>query len=67
MTSGSCLLMGFYMQIRSDNVPHAQSLAEKGGENWVKLEKDKVRFPGGDIQSARGAHQYLDHIGEVSN
>lgn len=52
-------------EIRFNNVPRAQSLAEKSGDNWVKLDKDKLLFPGGDIQSPRGAHQYLDHIGEM--
>jgi len=58
---------GICMQIRFNNVPRAQSLAEKSGENWVKHDKDKLLFPGGDTQFARGAHRYLDHIGEVSD
>lgn len=52
-------------EIRVSNVPHVQSLTEKGEENWVKLEKDKLRFPGGDIPSGWSAHQYFDHIGEM--
>ena len=57
----------YFMQIRYNNVPYIQFLAEKGGENWIKRSKDTLRFPGGDIPSSRVAHQYLDHIGEVSN
>jgi hypothetical protein len=57
----------FCMQIRYNNVPYVQFLADKGGGNWIKQWKDTLKFPGGDIQSSRGAHQYLDRIGGVSN
>lgn len=57
----------FCMQIRYNNVPYVQFLADKGGGNWIKQWKDTLKFPGGDIQSSRGAHQYLDLIGGVSN
>lgn len=50
-------------EIRYNNVPYVQFLADKGGGNWIKQWKDTLKFPGGDIQSSRGAHQYLDLIG----
>ncbi|XP_024376976.1 probable methyltransferase PMT11 isoform X1 [Physcomitrium patens] len=52
-------------EIWYNNVPHAQLLADKSGENWIKLDKDRIRFPSGDIQSENRVHQYLDHISEM--
>lgn len=50
-----------------NNVPHTQLVADKSGQNWMTLEKDKFKFPGGGTQFPHGANGYLDHIGKVSN
>jgi len=52
------------VQVWYSNVPHKQLVADKGAQNWIKLEKDKFTFPGGGTQFAHGASQYLDHIGK---
>ncbi|XP_073304801.1 probable methyltransferase PMT11 [Primulina huaijiensis] len=44
------------------NVPHARLAEDKGGQNWIAIDKDKFRFPGGGTQFIHGADQYLDQI-----
>ncbi|PIN07936.1 Phosphoethanolamine N-methyltransferase [Handroanthus impetiginosus] len=44
------------------NVPHARLAEDKGGQNWITIEKDKFKFPGGGTQFIHGAAQYLDQI-----
>lgn len=44
------------------NVPHAQLAEYKGGQNWVTVDKDKFKFPGGGTQFIHGADKYLDQI-----
>ncbi|KAJ0505384.1 putative S-adenosyl-L-methionine-dependent methyltransferase [Helianthus annuus] len=44
------------------NVPHAQLAEYKGGQNWIVVNKDKFRFPGGGTQFIHGADQYIDQI-----
>ncbi|XP_022890142.1 probable methyltransferase PMT11 [Olea europaea var. sylvestris] len=44
------------------NVPHARLAEEKGGQNWITIDKDKFKFPGGGTQFIHGADQYLDQI-----
>lgn len=38
----------------------------KGGQNWITIDKDKVKFPGGGTQFIHGADKYLDQIEKVS-
>ncbi|KAJ8540446.1 hypothetical protein K7X08_030365 [Anisodus acutangulus] len=44
------------------NVPHARLAEDKGGQNWILIDKDKFKFPGGGTQFIHGADQYLDQI-----
>lgn len=44
------------------NVPHARLAEDKGGQNWIAIDKDKFKFPGGGTQFIHGADQYLDQI-----
>ncbi|KAI3519964.1 hypothetical protein L1887_09184 [Cichorium endivia] len=47
------------------NVPHAQLAEYKGGQNWITVDKDKFKFPGGGTQFIHGADQYLDQISQM--
>ncbi|XP_076954715.1 putative methyltransferase PMT11 [Bidens hawaiensis] len=47
------------------NVPHPQLAEYKGGQNWVNVDKDKFKFPGGGTQFIHGADKYLDQIQEM--
>ncbi|KAK1409442.1 hypothetical protein QVD17_35968 [Tagetes erecta] len=47
------------------NVPHAQLAEYKGGQNWIVVDKDKFKFPGGGTQFIHGADQYLDQISQM--
>ncbi|XP_051120143.1 probable methyltransferase PMT11 [Andrographis paniculata] len=45
-----------------NNVPHTRLAEDKGGQNWITVDKDKFKFPGGGTQFIHGADQYLDQI-----
>ncbi|XP_059666308.1 probable methyltransferase PMT11 isoform X1 [Cornus florida] len=47
------------------NVPHARLVEDKGGQNWITVDKDKFKFPGGGTQFIHGADQYLDQISKM--
>ncbi|WOH12407.1 hypothetical protein DCAR_0831910 [Daucus carota subsp. sativus] len=47
------------------NVPHARLAEDKGGQNWITVDKDKFKFPGGGTQFIHGADKYLDQISEM--
>ncbi|RHN57014.1 putative S-adenosyl-L-methionine-dependent methyltransferase [Medicago truncatula] len=47
------------------NVPHTRLVEDKGGQNWIRRDKNKFKFPGGGTQFIHGADQYLDHISKV--
>nr|GEY05366.1 probable methyltransferase PMT11 [Tanacetum cinerariifolium] len=47
------------------NVPHAQLAEYKGGQNWITVDKDKFKFPGGGTQFIHGADQYIDQISQM--
>ncbi|KAK9096223.1 hypothetical protein Sjap_021720 [Stephania japonica] len=47
------------------NVPHTRLVEDKGGQNWIKRDKDKFKFPGGGTQFIHGADQYLDQISKM--
>ncbi|KAL1208675.1 putative methyltransferase PMT10 [Cardamine amara subsp. amara] len=47
------------------NVPHTRLVEDKGGQNWIRVEKDKFVFPGGGTQFIHGADQYLDQISKM--
>lgn len=54
-----------FIQVWYSNVPHAQLAEYKGGQNWITVDKDKFKFPGGGTQFIHGADKYLDQISEV--
>ncbi|KAK9270383.1 hypothetical protein L1049_025962 [Liquidambar formosana] len=47
------------------NVPHTRLVEDKGGQNWISVNKDKFIFPGGGTQFIHGADQYLDQISQM--
>ncbi|CAK9134455.1 unnamed protein product [Ilex paraguariensis] len=49
------------------NVPHKHLTVEKAGQNWVRFEGDRFRFPGGGTMFPRGADAYIDDIGKLIN
>lgn len=53
------------LQVWFSNVPHTRLVADKGGQNWIAIKKDKFVFPGGGTQFIHGADKYLDQISEV--
>ncbi|XP_020581065.1 probable methyltransferase PMT11 [Phalaenopsis equestris] len=44
------------------NVPHTRLVEDKGGQNWIKRDGEKFKFPGGGTQFIHGAGSYLDQI-----
>ncbi|XP_059634116.1 probable methyltransferase PMT15 [Cornus florida] len=49
------------------NVPHKHLTVEKAGQNWVRFEGDRFRFPGGGTMFPRGADAYINDIGKLIN
>ena len=37
------------------NVPHTKLVEDKGGQNWISVDKNKFKFPGGGTQFIHGA------------
>ncbi|KAL5989044.1 hypothetical protein ACLOJK_027146 [Asimina triloba] len=48
-----------------DNIPHRELSIEKAVQNWVQVEGDRFRFPGGGTMFPRGADAYIDDIGAL--
>ncbi|KAK4804162.1 hypothetical protein SAY86_003979 [Trapa natans] len=48
-----------------DNIPHRELSIEKAVQNWVQVEGDRFRFPGGGTMFPRGADAYIDDINEL--
>ncbi|KAI0499867.1 hypothetical protein KFK09_018075 [Dendrobium nobile] len=44
------------------NVPHKELAVEKAVQNWIRVEGDKFRFPGGGTMFPNGADAYIDDI-----
>ncbi|XP_068634145.1 probable methyltransferase PMT16 [Aristolochia californica] len=44
------------------NVPHRELTVEKAGQNWIRVDGDKFRFPGGGTMFPNGADAYIDDI-----
>ncbi|KAK8957262.1 putative methyltransferase PMT15 [Platanthera zijinensis] len=44
------------------NVPHKELTVEKAVQNWIRVEGDKFRFPGGGTMFPNGADAYIDDI-----
>ncbi|OMP00519.1 putative S-adenosyl-L-methionine-dependent methyltransferase protein [Corchorus olitorius] len=49
------------------NVPHKELTVEKKNQNWVKVEGERLRFPGGGTMFPRGADAYIDDIDKLIN
>ncbi|MCO5573987.1 hypothetical protein L7F22_027765 [Adiantum nelumboides] len=45
-----------------DNTPHTKLVSYKKDQNWVKLDGDKLVFPGGGTQFKFGASHYVDSV-----
>ncbi|XP_020276878.1 probable methyltransferase PMT17 [Asparagus officinalis] len=45
-----------------DNIPHRELSIEKAVQNWIQVEGDRFRFPGGGTMFPRGADAYIDDI-----
>ncbi|KAK8583567.1 hypothetical protein V6N13_108919 [Hibiscus sabdariffa] len=48
-----------------DNIPHRELSIEKAVQNWIQVEGDRFRFPGGGTMFAEGADVYIDDIGKL--
>lgn len=44
------------------NVPHEELAVEKAVQNWIRVEGDMFRFPGGGTTFPRGADAYIDDM-----
>ncbi|KAF9687782.1 hypothetical protein SADUNF_Sadunf02G0128800 [Salix dunnii] len=47
------------------NVPHKDLTVEKKKQNWVLVEGERLRFPGGGTMFPRGADAYIDDLGKL--
>uniref|UniRef100_J3LFT6 Methyltransferase n=1 Tax=Oryza brachyantha TaxID=4533 RepID=J3LFT6_ORYBR len=47
------------------NVPHKELTVEKAVQNWIRVDGDKFRFPGGGTMFPHGADAYIDDIGKL--
>ncbi|KAE8660457.1 putative methyltransferase PMT18 [Hibiscus syriacus] len=50
-----------------DNAPHKELAVEKKNQNWIKVEGELLRFPGGGTMFPRGAEAYIDDIDKLIN
>ncbi|KAG6518894.1 probable methyltransferase PMT15 [Zingiber officinale] len=44
------------------NVPHKELTVEKAVQNWIRVEGNKFRFPGGGTMFSNGADAYINEI-----
>ncbi|KQK00747.1 probable methyltransferase PMT15 [Brachypodium distachyon] len=47
------------------NVPHKELTVEKAVQNWIRVDGDKLRFPGGGTMFPHGADAYIDDIAKL--
>ncbi|KAL0923696.1 hypothetical protein M5K25_007763 [Dendrobium thyrsiflorum] len=47
------------------NIPHKKLSVEKAVQNWIQVEGDRFRFPGGGTMFREGADAYIDDINEL--
>ncbi|VFR02013.1 unnamed protein product [Cuscuta campestris] len=47
------------------NIPHKELSIEKAVQNWVQVEGNRLRFPGGGTMFPRGADAYIDDINDL--
>ncbi|KAJ4881409.1 putative methyltransferase PMT18 [Raphanus sativus] len=48
-----------------DNIPHKELSIEKAIQNWIQVEGERFRFPGGGTGFPRGADAYIDDISRL--
>ncbi|KAJ3682173.1 hypothetical protein LUZ60_014746 [Juncus effusus] len=48
-----------------DNIPHKELSIEKAVQNWIQVEGDRFRFPGGGTMFPRGADAYIDDMNKL--
>ncbi|CAN0840740.1 Probable methyltransferase PMT18 [Linum grandiflorum] len=48
-----------------DNIPHKELSVEKAVQNWIQVEGDRFKFPGGGTMFPRGADAYIDDINDL--
>ncbi|XP_044953656.1 probable methyltransferase PMT17 [Hordeum vulgare subsp. vulgare] len=48
-----------------DNIPHKELSIEKAVQNWIRVEGNKFRFPGGGTMFPHGADAYIDEISKL--
>lgn len=48
-----------------NNIPHKELSIEKAVQNWIQVEGDKFKFPGGGTMFPRGADAYIDDIDKL--
>ncbi|XXG43434.1 hypothetical protein AAC387_Pa01g3473 [Persea americana] len=47
------------------NIPHRELSIEKAIQNWIQVEGERFRFPGGGTMFPQGADAYIDEINEL--
>ncbi|PKA46496.1 putative methyltransferase PMT17 [Apostasia shenzhenica] len=47
------------------NIPHKELSIEKAVQNWIQVEGDRFRFPGGGTMFPHGADAYIDDINNL--
>ncbi|XP_020582692.1 LOW QUALITY PROTEIN: probable methyltransferase PMT27 [Phalaenopsis equestris] len=45
-----------------NNVPHSKLAEVKGHQNWLKVDGEYLKFPGGGTQFIQGASQYIAYL-----
>uniref|UniRef100_A0A0D9WKT6 Methyltransferase n=1 Tax=Leersia perrieri TaxID=77586 RepID=A0A0D9WKT6_9ORYZ len=45
-----------------DNIPHRELSIEKAVQNWIQVEGERFKFPGGGTMFPHGADAYIDDI-----
>ncbi|KAG0474938.1 hypothetical protein HPP92_014624 [Vanilla planifolia] len=47
------------------NVPHMELAVEKAEQNWIRVDGEKFRFPGGGTMFPNGADAYIDDMNRL--
>ncbi|CAN1177850.1 Probable methyltransferase PMT18 [Linum perenne] len=48
-----------------DNIPHKELSIEKAVQNWIQVQGNRFKFPGGGTMFPRGADAYIDDINNL--
>lgn len=48
-----------------DNIPHKELSIEKAIQNWIQVDGQRFRFPGGGTMFPHGADKYIDDIAQL--